>query len=134
MNVKLRRVFGHNLQDEVVVSCSPFLIGRAGDCHLKLGCPMASRHHCELIVRGDRVVVRDLGSRNGTFVNTDRVWTERELAPGDNLSMGLCAMEVVIGPLVPSLCESLETSADVPEEVSQEAFKPPSAVGGCLSV
>ena len=134
MNVRLRRIFGRNLDDKVVVSSWPFLIGRAGDCHLKLACSMVSRHHCELIVRGDRVVVRDLGSKNGTFVNTDRVGAERELASGDNLSVGLYVMEVLIEPSVPSLCESLETNAGVPQGVNQEAFKPPSGVGGCLSV
>jgi pSer/pThr/pTyr-binding forkhead associated (FHA) protein len=134
MNVRLRRIFGGKLDDEVAVLCWPFLIGRAGDCHLKPDCSMVSRHHCELIVSGDRLVVRDLASRNGTFVNNDRVWTERDLTTGDKLTIGLCLLEVVIEPSVPSLCESLETGADVPEGVNQEAFNPPSAVRGCLSV
>ena len=134
MKVTLHRIFGGGFDDETIVSCWPFLIGRAGDCHLKLGCPSVSRHHCELIVHGDRVVVQDLASRNGTFVNDERVYTERGLASGDKLVIGLCMLEVVIKPSVPSLCECLESNADLPEDVNQEAFKPPSAVGGCLSV
>jgi DNA-binding CsgD family transcriptional regulator len=33
-------------------------------------------------------VVRDLGSRNGTFVNGQRIWSERPLRPGDELRVG----------------------------------------------
>lgn len=134
MNVKLRRVFGGNLADEVVVSCWPFLIGRAGDCHLKLGCSMVSRRHCELIVDGDRVVVRDLASRNGTYVNDEPVCAERMLVSGDKLIVGLCMLEVIIEPYVPLLGENAETHTRAPREVHHQAFEPPSAVGGCLSV
>jgi predicted component of type VI protein secretion system len=134
MNVKLRRIFGGNLDDEVVVSCWPFLIGRAGDCHLKPGCPNVSRHHCALIFDGDQVRVRDLASRNGTFVNDDQVLLERDLRTGDRLTFGLCMLEVVIEPSVPSLRDSVGIGADASEDVSQRAVKPPSAVGGCLSV
>jgi predicted component of type VI protein secretion system len=134
MNVKLRRIFGGNLEDEVVVSCWPFLIGRAGDCHLRPGCRTASRHHCALIANGDRVTVRDLGSRNGTFVNDDQVLFERDLASGDRLTFGLCVLEVVIEPSVPSLYDSVGIGTDIPEDASQEAFESPGALWGCMSI
>jgi hypothetical protein len=134
MNVKLRRIFGGNLEDEVVVSCWPFLIGRAGDCHLRPGCPNVSRHHCALIAEGDRVRVRDLGSRNGTFVNEDQLVFEHDLTTGDKLTFGLCMLEVIIETSVPSACDSGGIGAEASEDVSRNAFKPPSAVGGCLSV
>lgn len=134
MNVKLRRIFGGNLDDEVVVSCWPFLIGRAGDCHLRPDCPIVSRRHCALIADGDRVTVRDLASKNGTFVNDDQVLFERDITTGDRLTMGLCMLEVIIELCVPSPRDSVKIGADVPENVSHEAFKPPSAVGECLPV
>ncbi|MDX1609037.1 MAG: EAL domain-containing protein [Halofilum sp. (in: g-proteobacteria)] len=42
-----------------------------------------SRSHAELSLRGDQLVVRDLGSRNGTFVNRNRIDSEVAVAPGD---------------------------------------------------
>ena len=118
MNVKLRRIFGGNLDDEIVVLCWPFLIGRAGDCHLRPGCPSVSRRHCALIANGDRVTVRDLGSRNGTFVNDDQVLFERDLATGDKLTMGLCMLEVVIEPAVPS-CSFPRSAWERPRGISR---------------
>jgi hypothetical protein len=45
------------------------MLGRGTDCDLRLVDPGVSRHHAELRVEGDEVVVVDLGSTNGTFVN-----------------------------------------------------------------
>jgi pSer/pThr/pTyr-binding forkhead associated (FHA) protein len=45
------------------------LLGRGTDCDLRLVDPGVSRHHAELRVEDTDVVVVDLGSTNGTFVN-----------------------------------------------------------------
>jgi hypothetical protein len=45
------------------------LLGRGTDCDLRLVDPGVSRHHAELRVEEDQVVLVDLGSTNGTFVN-----------------------------------------------------------------
>ena|SRR5438093_1320998 len=47
-----------------------------------------SRVHAVLEVVASRWCVRDLGSRNGTFVNGERIWTERPLRPGDEIRVG----------------------------------------------
>ena len=46
-----------------------FKIGRGETCHLRPNSERVSREHAEFTVTGDKVVVRDLGSRNGTLVN-----------------------------------------------------------------
>ena len=69
---------------------------------MRRGSESVSRHHCVLLVDGDTVFVRDLGSRNGTFVNGDRIMCEKELADGDQL---------VIGPLRFTLFVSAESTA-----------------------
>jgi pSer/pThr/pTyr-binding forkhead associated (FHA) protein len=56
------------------------LIGSAPACDLRLTDPTISRSHAELRVDGDRVELHDLGSRNGTFVDGNRI--ARELLPG----------------------------------------------------
>ena len=53
------------------------VIGRAGDCDLQLPSGLefmeVSRHHCELSIDPPAVQVRDLGSRNGTFINGNNI-------------------------------------------------------------
>jgi hypothetical protein len=52
----------------------PFIIGREADCDLRLDDPRVSRHHAQLEVLDDgRVVLRDLGSANGTLVDGVKV-------------------------------------------------------------
>jgi FHA domain len=51
-----------------------------------------SRVHAVLERIAGRWCVRDLGSRNGTFVNGERIWTERPLADGDEVRIGTIRM------------------------------------------
>jgi pSer/pThr/pTyr-binding forkhead associated (FHA) protein len=96
MNVSLRVLVGPELETEVPVSAPRFLIGRADDCHLRPSCPMVSRYHCELLVVGERVTLRDAESKNGTYVNGQRVHGEQELRSGDLIGVGLRRMAVEI--------------------------------------
>jgi pSer/pThr/pTyr-binding forkhead associated (FHA) protein len=48
----------------------------------------SSRHHARLTKQGATYVVEDLGSTNGTFVNSARLSTPRPLSPGDVIGMG----------------------------------------------
>ena len=46
------------------------LIGRHPECDISLNLPQISRRHCCVAQASARLVIRDLGSRNGTFLNT----------------------------------------------------------------
>lgn len=70
------------------------VIGRSIACDLTLSDRTVSRWHAELIRDGDRWVVRDMGSTNGTRVNGWRV-RRAVLEPGDVVALG--AQRVVIG-------------------------------------
>lgn len=48
---------------------STVLVGRATDCSLKMTHPQISRFHCLLERRGGKVLIRDFGSKHGTFIN-----------------------------------------------------------------
>jgi hypothetical protein len=61
--------------------------GRGSDCQVVLGGAEASRHHAEIARIGPVYVVRDLGSRNGTFLNGKRV-SEAPFDAGSLLRMG----------------------------------------------
>ena len=58
------------------------VIGRLPECTVQLREPHASRRHAVIYRRDEQWYARDLDTRNGTFVNGDRI-QERELNPGD---------------------------------------------------
>ena len=69
------------------------VIGRSIACDLTLSDPTVSRWHAELVREGERWVVRDMGSTNGTRVNGWRV-RRAVIEPGDVLALG--AQRVVL--------------------------------------
>jgi pSer/pThr/pTyr-binding forkhead associated (FHA) protein len=94
MDLKLRVLEGKNAGQEISVAGKKFFIGRAEDCHLRPASDLISRHHCVLLIEDGYLAVRDFGSKNGTYVNDDRVVGERELKPGDRLIVGPLHFEV----------------------------------------
>ncbi len=63
-------------------------IGRVEDNSFQLAVGSVSSHHCEILLQGSEVVVRDLNSTNGTFVNGQQVTKEAVLKPGQTLRLG----------------------------------------------
>ena len=68
----------------ITVQPLPFRVGRLHDLALTLASDSVSKEHAELFLRGGVLHVRDLGSKNGTFVNSERVG-ESPLREGDIL-------------------------------------------------
>lgn len=66
----------------------PAIIGRSRNADVKIGHPLVSRQHCELFESDGTLMVRDLGSLNGTFVGDTRIASETSLEPGDLLTIG----------------------------------------------
>jgi pSer/pThr/pTyr-binding forkhead associated (FHA) protein len=94
MDMKLKVLEGKNAGLQIAVKAKKFLIGRAEDCHLRPGSELISRHHCAILVDDGYIGVRDFGSKNGTYVNDERVIGERELKAGDRLTVGNLRFEV----------------------------------------
>jgi pSer/pThr/pTyr-binding forkhead associated (FHA) protein len=63
-------------------------IGRVEDNTFQIQEASVSSHHCEIILRGADVVVHDLNSTNGTFVNGQQVTGEAVLKPGQIVRFG----------------------------------------------
>src|SRR5215212_5422762 len=53
-----------------------------------------SRRHARISVQGGQVVVEDLGSTNGTYVNDQPISSPRALNPGDRVRIGLTVLEL----------------------------------------
>ena len=76
-----------NTQRTYELSAPLTILGRGTDCDLRLVDPGVSRHHAELRVEEDQVVLVDLGSTNGTFVNGQPV-RRVALTDGTNITLG----------------------------------------------
>jgi pSer/pThr/pTyr-binding forkhead associated (FHA) protein len=63
------------------------VIGRRRNCDLRIPLDSISKRHCQISVEGDSLKVRDLGSRNGTFLNGKRIEEETAQA-GDFIQVG----------------------------------------------
>lgn len=71
------------------------IVGRDETCQIRLATNEVSRQHCRLMCEGDRVVVYDLSSRNGTLINDVAIHGQAELHAGDILRIGPVAFQLV---------------------------------------
>jgi len=98
MQVKLKVMTGSHEGTEIPISGDKFLIGRSESCQLRPKSDSISRKHCIIVLREGRVLLQDLKSRNGTYVNDKRLPPDKAkvLKPGDQLRIGKLEFEVVI--------------------------------------
>lgn len=73
-----------------------FKIGRGETCHLRPNSEQVSREHAEFTIGADSVMVRDLGSRNGTLVNGKALTAECRLKDRDLVQVGPLTFAVSI--------------------------------------
>jgi pSer/pThr/pTyr-binding forkhead associated (FHA) protein len=78
-------------------------IGRVEDNTFQITDPSVSSHHCEIVLRGSDVVIHDLGSTNGSFINGEKV-SESVLKPGQTLKLGQIELQLIPegAPIPPS--------------------------------
>jgi FHA domain len=64
-------------------------LGR-GDVEIRLEDPFASSHHARIARQGHVLVIEDLGSTNGTYLNDEQLSGPQPLRPGDRIRIGDC--------------------------------------------
>jgi pSer/pThr/pTyr-binding forkhead associated (FHA) protein len=96
MQIRLKILQGSNAGTEIRIPSPKCVIGRGDDCHLRPQIDAISRRHCVIMTTENEAVVRDLHSRNGTFVNNERVAEESVLLSGDVLRVGPLEFEVAV--------------------------------------
>lgn len=99
MQVVLRVVGGKNDGREIAIAVPRFIIGRGDTAHLRPASDLVSREHCEILVGDGNVIINDLKSRNGTFVNGKQLSETHISKSGDSLRIGRLQFEVVIDPV-----------------------------------
>ena len=83
-------------------------VGRGSQNTLTIQDPSVSHNHCEVFVYNEDVIVRDLGSSNGTFVNGERLHNQqRPLKAGQTVKFGAVAarLELAERPLADTTTE-----------------------------
>jgi predicted component of type VI protein secretion system len=92
------------------------VVGRQEGCQLQVKSSQVSRRHCELTEKDGKLLVKDLGSSNGTFVNGQKVEGTRALEPGDTLTLGNVTFRIERSDVAGAARKAEETA--VPETVS----------------
>lgn len=72
----------------------PMVLGRSAETDLVLEDPYASDFHMRLVGQESGMMLHDLGSTNGTYVNGRRVTAPTQLRRGDTIQVGKTVMEV----------------------------------------
>lgn len=98
MKLKLVVLAGAKEGLEIPLKKEKFLIGRAKECALRAGSEAISRQHCAITRHENRYTVKDLGSRNGTYVNDKRITEEVPLTAGNELRVGPLKFRIDVIP------------------------------------
>lgn len=83
--VRLRLRLG---ETTFALDCEKVVIGRSRSCDVRLRQDTVSRLHAAFVLRDGALVLEDLGSSNGTYLNGERVLTPRAVAAGDGVRFG----------------------------------------------
>jgi len=102
-------------------------IGRVEDNTFQIAEPSVSSHHCEVLLRGNEVVIRDLNSTNGSFINGEKI-TEKALKPGQTLRLGQIEMRLETDAPPGQAKKPIDSTMVVPRGVSLDQLEQGSRV------
>jgi pSer/pThr/pTyr-binding forkhead associated (FHA) protein len=113
------------------------MIGRDGACDIVLADDNVSRQHVKIYLMENRIEIKDMGSRNGTFLNNERLSGMKELKVGDEVIVGSNQFHLVFDPNLAEQSEGMTGIRTVDQlrdpasgfDVRPGQAAPPSAVG-----
>jgi DNA-binding winged helix-turn-helix (wHTH) protein len=73
---------------EVSLHAGENILGRVDEAAAWMDSPSVSRRHARIVITGNDALIEDLGSRNGTFVQGERVVAPRPLQDRDEIRLG----------------------------------------------
>jgi len=89
-------IYGLDLGKKYNVDRPSIVLGRSSKADIQVDQESVSRNHCKLINTGKSIMLRDLGSTNGTYVN-DELVDEYVLRDGDLIKIGRCIFKFLSG-------------------------------------
>ena len=109
-------------------------VGRVEDNAFQIAEPSVSSRHCEILLRGADIVVKDLNSTNGTFINGEKV-SEGVLKPGQTLRLGNVELKLDApgAPAAPASAPAYSASAPATPPASAPKKEPVKAPSGGLT-
>ncbi|MFO0011661.1 MAG: FHA domain-containing protein [Planctomycetota bacterium] len=133
MQVSLKVLSGNHEGKVIQIKDEKFLVGRSDSCQLRPKSDSVSRRHCAIVQKDGRVLLLDLKSRNGTFVNEKQLSPDKAkiLKSGDKIRIGQLEFEIAIEvglsgvkkPEVSSVKEAAERSSEQKSMLdSRESF------------
>jgi pSer/pThr/pTyr-binding forkhead associated (FHA) protein len=126
MKVQLIVVRGKPEGKVIPLAGSKFKIGRGETCHLRPNSEQVSREHAEFTIESNAVIVRDLGSRNGTLVNGKALTTEPcKLKDRDLVQVGPLTFAVQILDAPVAAAKPQAAMAPAPQAVRAKAKASP---------
>ena len=113
------------LQFREIVITQNLLIGRAEECDLALNTSHLSRRHAKLSVHKNQLMIEDLASSNGTFVNGKKIDGKVTLSAGDELRFDTLKFKVLAGADTEQEVRMQASSDDVNKTVMRPVVRPP---------
>ena len=98
-------------------------VGRVDDNTFQIAQPSVSSHHCEVLLRGNDVVIKDLNSTNGTFINGQQVTGEAVLKPGQVLRLGEVEIRLESNAPAPGARRQMDSTMVIPKGVTLEQLE-----------
>ena len=89
-------IYGQDLGKKHNLDTPSLIIGRSSKCDIQIDQESVSRNHAKIVNSGQRVLIRDLGSTNGTYVN-DQLIEEFILRDGDLIKIGRTILKFLSG-------------------------------------
>jgi hypothetical protein len=122
MQVRLVVVSGRSKEPELLVTL-PVVLGRGREATVRVPQALVSRRHCQLREADGYVVVQDMGSLNGTYIDNEPI-TEAVLPPGGLLTLGSLTFRAEYDPPAGPPAILLEDTASPPVTVAPNAGAP----------
>lgn len=89
-------IYGLDLGKKYNLDRPSLIIGRSSKADIQIDQESVSRNHCKIINTGKTILLRDLGSTNGTYIN-DELVDEYVLRDGDFIKIGRCIFKFLSG-------------------------------------
>jgi two-component system cell cycle response regulator len=89
-------IYGDELGKKHNLNASSLLIGRSSKCDIQIDQESTSRNHSKIVNTGKSLLIRDLGSTNGTYVNDEPI-EEHVLRDGDFIKIGRTIFKFLTG-------------------------------------
>jgi two-component system, cell cycle response regulator len=89
-------IYGLELGKKFDLNRPQIIVGRSSKAEIQIDQEAVSRNHCKIINTGNAIMLRDMGSTNGTYVN-DEMIDEHVLRDGDFVKVGHCIFKFLSG-------------------------------------